>query len=584
MKLIKTKQFIIFLIGLLIIGGGVLGRKRQELRKDRSTYNYAVKVSHVKTYKPFVVVICSYNNSEYAEENLMSALAQVYPNYRIIFIDDASTDNTFEIVSNLVHKHSAQDRVTLIKNNANQGAMANTYRAVHLCRNEEIVVMLDGDDRLLHPNVLQELNHYYNNSAIWLTYGQCVEKKSGKLGLSMPISNFILKSGRIKKKAWMTSHLRTFYAGLFKRIKLKDLTYQGRFLPMAPDVAAMLPMIEMAREHACYISEPLYEYNLENPINEHKKSAKTQSFFDQYVRNLPVYKRLNTPPWEQSAIKSTLSDVMVFSLDRPLQLYAFLESLEQYGRNVGNTFVIYRASNAQYAAGYDRVKQRFPKAVFIKEHEKKSKAQKQFKSLVMKYGFHPNISQNAYITFAVDDLILKDEVDFATGIQYLEQTGAHAFVYRLGKNITTTYMTHSQSPPPPLMALGHDVYAWLYEEGEGDWKYPNTVDFALYRKQDIQPELEQIQFTFPPNLEGIWASRANCNRIALCHGTSRIVNMPLNLVSQSTNRHAQVEYPTSLLLEKFNQGLKMDLRPLEKYDNHGCHMDYIPTFVMRDDE
>ena len=44
-----------------------------------------------------VIVIASYNNERWVEENLKSVFMQDYSNYRVIYIDDASTDGTADL-------------------------------------------------------------------------------------------------------------------------------------------------------------------------------------------------------------------------------------------------------------------------------------------------------------------------------------------------------------------------------------------------------------------------------------------------------------------------------------------------------
>ena len=52
----------------------------------------------------------------------------------------------------------------------------------------------------------------------------------------------------------MPTHLRTFYAWLFKKINLEDLLLDGEFFKMTGDQAILYPMIEMAGErHALYL-------------------------------------------------------------------------------------------------------------------------------------------------------------------------------------------------------------------------------------------------------------------------------------------------------------------------------------------
>jgi len=315
MKFFRSKYFLVCSLALLVLGVALKGLSKKQLKKDRNTYNHAVKVAHPSEMKPFVIVICSYNNAEYVEQNIKSALSQDYSNFRVIFIDDASTDDNYKIAKQVIDKYDLHKRVTLIHNSTNRGAMANVYKAVYLCRNDEIIVKLDGDDTLFGTKVLSILNQYYNHPDTWMTYGQSIESDTGKLGISKPLSHHILKERSIRRKAWSTSHLRTFYAGLFKQIKLKDLTYEDKFLPMSEDVAQMCPMIEMSGVHAFYINEPLYIYNKDNPISDDKISAKKQEFFAQYVRNLKRYDFLKKSPWESSHEGESSKHVITEKLD-----------------------------------------------------------------------------------------------------------------------------------------------------------------------------------------------------------------------------------------------------------------------------
>ena len=90
----------------------------------------------------------------------------------------------------------------------------------------------------------------------------------------------------------LPSHLRTFYAWIFKKIALEDLLYEGKFFTMTGDMAIMLPILEMAGERHLFISEPIYIYNMTNPINHGKVNAELQRALDRYIRSMPPYQRL----------------------------------------------------------------------------------------------------------------------------------------------------------------------------------------------------------------------------------------------------------------------------------------------------
>ncbi|MCK5632953.1 hypothetical protein KAH94_04340, partial [bacterium] len=95
---------------------------------------------------------------------------------------------------------------------------------------------------------------------------------------------------------WVTSHLRSFYAWLFKNIQEKDFKYDGNFVNMTGDFFYMLPMIEMAGGRIKFIPETLYIYNRDNPLNDDKVDALNQLFLAGFARGKKKYKKLISRP------------------------------------------------------------------------------------------------------------------------------------------------------------------------------------------------------------------------------------------------------------------------------------------------
>lgn len=247
--------------------------------------------------KPLVVLITSYNNKEYVRRNLTSVFAQKYSNYRIIYIDDCSTDNTSAMVQMLVERFNQQERLTFVRNDERVGALANIYHGVYSCRDEEIIVSLDGDDWFAHANVLKEINEAYTTSGCWLTHGSLIEYPNRSKAWSIPIPQEIIETNNFRSYR-CPSHLRTFYAWLFKLIRLEDLLYDGNFFPMTWDQAMMFPMIEMAGERHQFIPEALYVYNVANSINDNKVNPQLQRDLEAYIRSMLPYQRLAKNPLE----------------------------------------------------------------------------------------------------------------------------------------------------------------------------------------------------------------------------------------------------------------------------------------------
>ena len=130
--------------------------------------------------RPMVVVIPSYKNADWYDKNLSSIFAQKYRNYRVVYVDDDSPDNTYELVAKKIQSLGQQHRSKVIKNETRRGALANIYHAIHeYCQDDEIVVLLDGDDWFKHDRVFQTLNETYADTNVWMTYGQYEEYPKG---------------------------------------------------------------------------------------------------------------------------------------------------------------------------------------------------------------------------------------------------------------------------------------------------------------------------------------------------------------------------------------------------------------------
>jgi glycosyltransferase involved in cell wall biosynthesis len=242
-----------------------------------------------------VVVVCSYNNSEYYQWNLDSILAQEYTNYHVIYVDDCSSDNTFNLVKTYIEGRLEREHFILINNEVRKKALANLYCTINSCKSTDIIAILDGDDRFAHNRVLQKINEAYADPNIWLTFGQFREYPQGNIGFCRPYPPYVVDHNSFRFHPDTPSHLRTFYAGLFHKIRQEDLMFQGDFFSMTYDLAIMFPMIEMARTHHRFIGEVLVDYNNSNPLSDHRVGKGLQRKLDLIIRARPCYSEIPSP-------------------------------------------------------------------------------------------------------------------------------------------------------------------------------------------------------------------------------------------------------------------------------------------------
>ena len=152
----------------------------------------------------------------------MSAVNQEYSNYDVVFVDDASTDDTGAIAGRLMEKwDSTKGEFELVHNSRNLKALENLYNVVHSSKPGTIIVALDGDDWLQNKHVLEYMSQIYLDSTTWITAGSYIESIGGRV--VRPRISKDYWEGNIRHKDWTFSHLRTFKKELFTKISKADM-------------------------------------------------------------------------------------------------------------------------------------------------------------------------------------------------------------------------------------------------------------------------------------------------------------------------------------------------------------------------
>src|SRR5262249_52165085 len=126
------------------------------------------------TQQRIVVIIPSFNNESCYKQNLDSVFFQDYSCFNVIYINDCSTDDTGNLVQQYIDDHQLHDHIILINNPHNQKAMANIYFAVHRCNDNDLIVILDGDDAFAHEQVLSTIQQIHHDRNAWVSYAQFI--------------------------------------------------------------------------------------------------------------------------------------------------------------------------------------------------------------------------------------------------------------------------------------------------------------------------------------------------------------------------------------------------------------------------
>ncbi len=265
------------------------------MKKNRVIAALFIVTQLVAIERRIIIITAAYNNKNYYQRMLDSVFCQKYDNWHLMYVDDCSPDGTGDLIEEYVQQKEFQDKCTITKNVKRECALANQYNMIHQCSDRDIIIILDGDDWFANDTVCAYVNETYTNPDVWLTYGQFREYPSGHKGFCCPMPKDIVRRNGFREFSHIPSHLRTFYAGLFKKIKKEDLMRDGDFFKMSGDIAAMMPMIEMARDHFKFIPHILLTYNAETPLNDYKVSKKLQREIDLDIRSRPRYDKIKSP-------------------------------------------------------------------------------------------------------------------------------------------------------------------------------------------------------------------------------------------------------------------------------------------------
>lgn len=166
---------------------------------------------------------------------------------------------------------------------------------IGVCRSlrpDAIIVWVDGDDRLKHDRVLENLLAVYEDPAVWMTYGS-YEHADGRPGITREYNE--LEVVDYRDAEWLASHLKTARAALFQKLTDDDLKAHGHWRELAWDQAIMFPMLEMAGpEHSRHVAEVLYVYDYATSFEFNAKAAgiRLERAASAEIRSLPRKERL----------------------------------------------------------------------------------------------------------------------------------------------------------------------------------------------------------------------------------------------------------------------------------------------------
>lgn len=270
----------------------------------------------MSNYNKIKVIIPFHNPGDYFDLCINSVLTQDYNNYDVLFIDDVSTDGSYDKIPACTYKVDEDNQpildengdLTIIEkhpileitkcNNINAWKSSVRFTALPNIHNgimnfskdeNDIIFILYGDDWLVNKKVFSKLNDFYNENNCLLTYG-CSKLADGKKCYSTEYKENEFKY--LRNITPKFSHPISFRKSLYDKFVKTDPTFDqfldknGKWFTTGSNFAIFYPLAELAGfEKTRHFKEIIYIYNNNNPLNSEK--INTDLFYEtqDYIQN-----------------------------------------------------------------------------------------------------------------------------------------------------------------------------------------------------------------------------------------------------------------------------------------------------------
>ena len=205
--------------------------------------------------------------SAYLAAAIESVARQTHPHVHLLFVDDASTDDTGAHAL-AVLESTMPGRFTFRQNSAPLGKAGNA--ATHLreiASSATFVAVVDADDQLADGSILATLAGRYalGFDVVWTNYVTDDNRYGGNRALNAYSSP--------RTQGWASSHLFSFRSMLWERVPNSYLQDEkGDWITSACDFAIAYPVLDQTRRY-CFLPKLGYRYTATNPASHHNRGS-----------------------------------------------------------------------------------------------------------------------------------------------------------------------------------------------------------------------------------------------------------------------------------------------------------------------
>jgi len=212
------------------------------------------------------VIMPSWNTAKFISKSIQSVIDQTYPYWELLIVDDASSDNTDEVVASF-----KDSRIKYLKNETNCGAAVARNRAIRKAQGEWIA-FLDSDDLWL-PEKLEKMIAFMTENHYSFAYHEYEKIDEESKPLNIYVSGPKVVTKKMMRNYGYPGCLTFMYnAKAMGLIQIKDIKKNNDY--------AML--LQLCKKSDCYLlQENLAQYRIrKKSISHDKLLKKLKSHYD----------------------------------------------------------------------------------------------------------------------------------------------------------------------------------------------------------------------------------------------------------------------------------------------------------------